>query len=498
LKYAALLLVLVIFALSAVPLGATDGVVVIPAAISAPGAHGTQWESDFRFFNPCGSSLRVWLEFIPENVDASTIPGGIRALGDFIIAPNETRVFNGIYNTVNMLGGPEFGGNSGSLRVWPIRDRACNVVMVSRTFNDTPEGTFGLTVPAMPAPAPTRAFLDFPGLLHSANYRSNLRLVNFGNTTVWVELTAVDGDGSQVGEARAAKVMGGSTKQINDVASWLGATGDQAPFTVRVDVNGREIDAVATVVDNQTGDSVLYLSSYSVANRAWLVGAASLSGVNESQWRTDLWLYNPTGSPIEGKSEFIVGDDPSQVHLFGWPSLQTHKTQQYLDLVSVELGLAETRGYVVLTGNGGGSLPQVAARTYNLDPLGGTSGLNLRAYLDEDLLQPGEAGYFPGVSHSPDLSSGFRSNLGFINTSNGWTTVRITIFNLDGSVAAGPFETNVAPSKMRQFNVFDKLGLGDIAMTGTVMFEVVSGGAVAAYITEINNRTQDSIFIPAQ
>jgi formylglycine-generating enzyme required for sulfatase activity len=51
---------------------------------------------------------------------------------------------------------------------------------------------------------------------------------------------------------------------------------------------------------------------------------------------------------------------------------------------------------------------------------------------------------------------------------------------------------------MRQFNVFDKLGLGDTAITGTVRFEVVSGGAVAAYITEIDNRTQDSIFIPAQ
>ena len=32
---------------------ATPKALVIPAAISQAGAYGTQWESDFRFFNPC-------------------------------------------------------------------------------------------------------------------------------------------------------------------------------------------------------------------------------------------------------------------------------------------------------------------------------------------------------------------------------------------------------------------------------------------------------------
>jgi hypothetical protein len=35
-------------------------------------------------------------------------------------------------------------------------------------------------------------------------------------------------------------------------------------------------------------------------------------------------------------------------------------------------------------------------------------------------------------------------------------------------------------------------------MTGSIRVEVISGGGVAVYATEIDNRTQDSIFIPAQ
>ncbi len=54
------------------------------------------------------------------------------------------------------------------------------------------------------------------------------------------------------------------------------------------------------------------------------------------------------------------------------------------------------------------------------------------------------------------------------------------------------------PGKLRQFDIFKKLDLDAITMTGSLKIEAVSGGAVAVYATEIDNRTQDSIFIPAQ
>jgi parallel beta-helix repeat protein len=466
--------------------------VVLPAAISQPGAYGAQWESDFRFFNPCGQDLDVDVEFQPENTDNVGVTLDSR---EFTLPANETAVYSDIFDLMPEL---EEGEVSGSLRIRSDSTGGCQVLLMSRTFNDTPDGTLGLSVPALPVEAPGEPFLDFPGLIHNHDYRSNLRLVNFSDTTMWVAVTALGADGVQVGEERSAKVFSRSTKQINGVAPWLGAPDGLSPFTVRVKVDGRAMQAVATVVDNTTGDSVLYTSSFADTSPLWLAGAASLSGVNESQWRTDLWLYNPTEDSLAGQSEFVVGSDPDQSYPFGWDALGARCTEAYLDVVSDELGLEETRGYIRLNGDGGGSAPQVAARTYNLDPVAGTYGLNLRAFGNEDLLDPGETGYIVGVSNSSDLETGFRTNLGMLNTESTWTTVRVTMFNLDGSFAAEPYETQIAPGKLIQFNVFNRLGLGEVDMTGSIRFDVISGGAAAVYATETDNRTQDSIFIPAQ
>ena len=278
----------------ALAVSGSGGEVVIPAAISLAGAYETQWESDFRFFNPCGENLDVRIEFQPENTNNA---GATLVSREFQLLPNETVVFNGIFDTIPDL---EDGEVSGSLLIRSTSASGCSVLMVSRTFNDTPDGTLGLAELPLTVVAPEETFLDFPGLIHNQAYRTNLRVVNFSATTVWVPVMAYDQNGDQVGDNRSAKVFGRSTKQINDVASWLSAPDDLAPFTVRADVNGREVQAVATVVDNTTGDSVLYLSSFADTNRLWLVGAASLTGVNESQWFLPVTARSSTNDWLAG------------------------------------------------------------------------------------------------------------------------------------------------------------------------------------------------------
>jgi hypothetical protein len=466
---------------------------VVGAAVSSlNGAYDTLWETDLRFYNPCNENLDVRIEYQPENENNA---GAVLFSNEFQLLPNQTRVFDLITDAIPALGSDPI---SGSVRIESTSDSGCKVLSVSRTFNDTPDGSLGLFVPALPVQRVGREFLDLTGLIHNQEYRTNLRLVNYSDKEVWVPLTAYDKGGAQIGTRRSVKVMAQSTKQINAVADWLGAPEDQAPFSVRAEIEGLNVQAFGTVVDNITGDSVLYLSSFHDENRLWLAGVASVSGLNDSQWRTDLWLYNPTEDWLPGEIEFVVGDTPSESYPLPWPTLGNHRIKQYLDIVSDEFELEETRGYIELTGDVG-SAPQVAARTYNLDPNGGTYGLNLRAFGSKDLLQPGEVGYIAGISNSDDKTVGFRTNVGVLNTDrNGWTTVRITMYNLDGSLAAETYETKIAPGKLRQFDVFKTLGLGKITMTGSLKIEAVSGGGVAVYATEIDNRSQDSIFIPAQ
>ena len=466
---------------------------MVAAAVSLDGANETQWESDFRFFNPCGETLDVRIEYEPEGTNNTGAPLVFR---EFQLAADETRFFGDIVEAIPGLAGEEL---SGSVRIESSSDSGCKVMSVSRTFNDTPNGSLGLFVPALPVKANNADFLDLTGLIDDTEFRTNLRLVNYSDSDVWVPLTLFDRNGNQIGNGRSALVRGHSTKQINEIAAWLGVDGDLAPFSVRADVTGVDVQAFATVVDNMTGDSVLFLSSFNGENRLWLVGVASLEGVNNSQWRTDMWLYNPTGDWLAGEVEFVVGDSPGDVYGFEWPTLGEHRIKQYLDIVGEEINLTETRGYIVLTGADGGPAPQVAARTYNLDLAGGTYGLNLRAFGEDDLLLPGDVGYVVGISNSADQSVGFRTNLGLLNTDrDGWTGVRLTLFDVSGAQVGEPVEMNIAPGVLRQFDIAKKFGVGDVTGVTSLRIDVTVGGGVAAYATEIDNRTQDSIFIPAQ
>ena len=134
-----------------------------------------------------------------------------------------------------------------------------------------------------------------------------------------------------------------------------------------------------------------------------------------------------------------------------------------------------------------------------MDESGGTYGLGLHVFGRRQLLQPGETGYVPGISNSENKDEGFRTNLGLLNTdAQQWTRIRLTLLKLDGSLAAEPLDWSIPPGVLQQFDVFRKFGLRKETMTGTIQIDVLSGGGVAAYATEIDNRTQDSIYIPAQ
>ncbi|MFV2074352.1 MAG: hypothetical protein ACC742_17130, partial [Thermoanaerobaculales bacterium] len=465
---------------------------VVPSAVKNKGANDTEWQSDFRFFNPCGEDLDVRIEYQPEGVNNT----GVELLSrSFQMSADESRVFADIVDAIPALGAEE---RTGSVRIESESDSGCKVLSVSRTYNETPFGTLGLFVPALPVKAATGDLLEITGLIHNASYRSNVRLVNFGDEDVWVRLKPIHRNGDVINDGRSALVPGHSTRQVNNVASWTGIDGNLAPFTIRIETGGADVEATATIVDNISGDSVLYQSSFLDENVIWVVGAAHNFGVNDSQWRTDLWLFNPTDDWLGGQLEYVVGDSPGDQFGFQWPTMVTLGSRQYLDVVGTLMGGQESAGYMILTGEDGDPAPQIAARTYNLDLTGGTYGLNLRVFGSDDLLAPGETGYIAGISSSATKEDGFRTNLGLLNTDqDGWTGVAVTLYRLDGSVLATK-QLNIAPGVLRQFDVFKFLGVAGETMKASIKVEVLSGGGVAAYATEVDNRTQDSIFIPAQ
>jgi PKD repeat protein len=475
---------------------------VVASAISSSGANNTRWESDFRFFNPCDEVLDVSLVYQPDNQDntlkqLSTYP--------FVLGPGETMFFPNAREVVNADDGETING---SILIDSVSESGCKVLSVSRTFNDTPDGTLGLFVPTMPVTSVGVKTLNLTGLISNNEYRSNLRLVNHGDAEAWVRITLFDKNGRVLnGEGKSVKVMAHSTKQINEVAPWAGVEASLSQFTVLAEVRteGANVDGFGTVTDNISGDSVMSGSSYLDEPVVWLPGVVYAPGRNDTFWQTDVWIHNPVADDqwLTSQATYVDGGDTSLEHLFwdDWPAVESLGMRRRLNIaggILDDLGVDSTSGYLIFEGLGGDNAPQIAARTFTSDESGGTFGLHLPSYGPSDVLRAGEIGYIVGVSNSADDLSGYRTNLGLLATGR-TVEVEVTFFYPDGTPAPELWTTTVWAGQLKQVNnVFRKFGLGGETVTGTFKLEVLSGDDLIIYATETDNKTGDSIFIPAQ
>ncbi len=72
----------------------------------------------------------------------------------------------------------------------------------------------------------------------------------------------------------------------------------------------------------------------------------------------------------------------------------------------------------------------------------------------------------------------------------------VTLYDTEGDIVASLSEYWIPPAKFVQYNIFQALGI-DLEMHTSIEVHVVSGGPVAGYASEIDNRTQDPILVPA-
>jgi hypothetical protein len=443
----------------------------------------------------------VSLVYQPDNRDNS---GKQLSSYPFLLGPGETMVFPNAREVVNADDGEAING---SILIDSVSESGCKVLSVSRTFNDTPDGTLGLFVPTMPVTSVGFKTLNLTGLISNDEYRSNLRLVNHSDIEAWVRITLFDKFGSALADSKSVLVKAHSTKQINEVAAWAGVETSLSLFTVLAEVRteGAVIDGFGTVTDNISGDSVMNSSSHLDEPVVWLPGAVWAPGKNNTLWQTDIWIHNPTASDewLTSEATYVDGANTDLQYLFSddWPSLEPMGMRRRLDIVGGildNLGVESSSGYLIFEGTHGDNAPQIAARTFTSDESGGTFGLHLPSFSPKDFLQTGEIGYVVGVSNSADELSGYRTNLGLLATGR-TVEVEVTLFYPDGTQAPEPWTTTVWAGQLKQVNnVFRKFGLGGETVTGTFKIEVLSGGDLIVYATETDNMTGDSIFIPAQ
>jgi PKD repeat protein len=227
----------------ATPQVSGDGI-LIPVIGKTAGAGGTFWRSDLSVFNPHASQLRVEMRFLRGESDNR------RAIWKPLdLSPRRSHT---IRDVIEWLGE---GSGSGSLE---LRWVGAGPVLMSRTYTTrhSDGGTFGQSIEPLSLDELGARWV-ITGLRSDAEFRTNLGLVNAGETAVGATLEAIRVDGTKIAEAFA--ILPPKSQSQWAAASLFPAANfdDAGSFTVVVKSTGAPtLFAYGSVVDRVSGDPV--------------------------------------------------------------------------------------------------------------------------------------------------------------------------------------------------------------------------------------------------
>jgi len=139
-----------------------------------------------------------------------------------------------------------------------------SVMVTSRTYNQTLQGTYGQQVPAIPISQSIKDSQEFRliGLYHrpslQGGYRTNIGLVNTSPAEIRVHLVFLDKNSMPLGAVGPIQLLVGEYKQF-DRAFEMVTANEVESGVIRLETStvGGTFVAFASVIDNVTGDAVL-------------------------------------------------------------------------------------------------------------------------------------------------------------------------------------------------------------------------------------------------
>jgi PKD repeat protein len=221
-------------------------VYAIPAVTHSPGAAGAVFRTDVAAVSVSDAVANLTLTFAPSGggslVRTATIPArGAREFADVL---------------VSLFGNAPDAAVFGALQI----ASDTRLVVSSRTYNQTANGTLGGSLPGVAAAqglSPGKIGI-LPQLRKSAAFRTNIAVVNLGASPVTARIQLRDGSGAPLGAARTLQAAAYGLVQENDIFVAAGAGEPAVAYaTVETLTAGGRISAFASVIDNATNDPTL-------------------------------------------------------------------------------------------------------------------------------------------------------------------------------------------------------------------------------------------------
>jgi hypothetical protein len=237
--------------------------VYLMGAAHTPGFNDTQWRTSLEVCNFSGVSRSYELAFLhrgESNTEPQLVELGL-ASGQCVNSPDVVVSVFGLEEAV------------GTIRLTADGD---GIVAVARTYNDTPDGTFGTALGASPVDA---AVVDGESavLVHLAQsasetdgYRTNLDLLNVTDLEIDVEIALYSSAGSHLGTLSTTMMP---FEYSQETRVFRQVTGDEVAdgyAVIRTTTVGGALLTAASLVDNRTGDTTTIAASGVPNTERWL------------------------------------------------------------------------------------------------------------------------------------------------------------------------------------------------------------------------------------
>ncbi|HUP44591.1 MAG TPA: hypothetical protein VM779_03665, partial [Thermoanaerobaculia bacterium] len=335
---------------------------VLPAVGRGPGAFNSNWVTDVIIYNPMDEEQSIDIRFVLSGAPSTAAQNQIRTLE---LAPREILLIEDVLLSVFMT-----EAATGAFFIEPEH----GVSMTSRTYSKSEEGTYGYSMNAMDvyaAAASARFPLTFAGAFLGPNYRTNIVITDAGESGPVVNLRAAGASGLMGLADVLYDVPARGQQQFNFISSTLGLYPWETGGLVFRPRRGSAIGSVFTT-DNRTNDATYFPPDLPAPIVRTIPAIGHVNGANNSRFRTDLYLYNPTAKLSTVTLQIRMWDSPDTATLnFTLLPAEARIIPDALQTLFQRTGIARLR-YQSQFGNANGV--RVTSRTYSVREDGGTYG----------------------------------------------------------------------------------------------------------------------------
>ena len=460
---------------------AVRGVMYLPAMANTAGLNGTRWHSDLAVSNAGPEPAELSIAVLEQGVDNSSprtarlalAPGTQQRIDDVIA------ILFGVAGTV-------------TLRLDVVRG---NVAAVGRSYTQQGSGTCGKGIPALPSSSAVSfgESARLVGLAYSEDRgtgsRTNLGMVNPGSQPITVQVDLFGEDATEIGTL-IYELPPYGFRQVTDIYRAAEAPDvTNGTATVRTLNEGTSVIAYASVVDNRSGEPTLIASVAPADEPLIIVTAAHNAGLQGSLWRSDLELFNPDPEAATFAVELLTSGatlPPPAAAV----TLEGSSSASVPDVVATLFGLEGAGALRITPGIGHAA---AYSTTYNAGTAG-RLGQGVAAALQSDATVYGQEVRLLQLSGSPDRSTGYRTNVGFVNVSGLPITLEVELFR-SPSTSVGTLTTTLAPLEWRQITDVFRLVSAEVGDGFAVVRTTTPGGRFISYASVIDNASGDPILV---